>query len=339
MEVNVEGVHVGNSSVYHCTSAIFSKHSIKMTLSKPDDGQTENVLILKKNIVDLKSSELGPFPVICIKLKDKVCQKIAELLGVKFNSRSKDMTEVWMLIYYNFTSFEVPQFLVSNYIEKMNMLPFEELRKFIKLSFIKIMLGSVAMTIQSEREERGEPKAEICHKAKALLVPQEVRLKAKKFVNYIMDVREGCAVKGRDVDVKIDPEIFSACDLKQMTESYKNCLVCATCRKDAVQKCKGCEITRYCSRSCQDRNFIKHKQECSLLLMDRKKKEIQESLVMKQASVICMVDIEDNWDNWKNRILFKVWEKKFTYNVREGVREGIRQKEINACVHNVGTPS
>ena len=88
MEVNIEGVYVGNSEVYHCTTAIISKHSIKMTLNKPEpyDNQKEDILILKKNILELKASKLCPFPVICLKLKDQVCKKIGELLGVKFES-------------------------------------------------------------------------------------------------------------------------------------------------------------------------------------------------------------------------------------------------------------
>ena len=73
-----------------------------MTLSRPGDCLTETVLILKKNILDLKASKLCPVPVICLKLKALVCQEIELLkldeIGVKFNSRSKDMAEVWMLI-------------------------------------------------------------------------------------------------------------------------------------------------------------------------------------------------------------------------------------------------
>ena len=272
MEVNVEGVYVGNSEVYHCTTAIFSKQSIKMTLNKPEpnDDQKEDILILKKHIVELKASKLCPFPVICLKLKDQVCQKIRELLGVKFNSRSKDMAEVWMLIYYNFTSFEVPKFLASNYIDKKHFLPFEEMTKFIKLPPIK-SLNDVVLTILSVREKRGEPGPEICLQANAMMVLPEVRFSAKKFANYVSDVMEGCAVKGRDIQPEVDPAVFSASDMKQMDERYKICLVCAICQEEAILKCEGCKESRYCSRSCQDKNFSKHK-EASCWHSTRKKR-------------------------------------------------------------------
>ena len=342
MEVQVKGVYFGDSPVYHCSTATFSKCSIKMTLSRPGDCLTETVLILKKNILDIKASKLCPVPVICLKLKDLVCQEIGELLkldeiGVKFNSRSKDMTEVWMLIYYNFTTFEAPKFLASNYIEKKDIVPFEEMKKFIKFPPGKMILNKAVVTILSEREEQGEPKPEICLQSQVLMVPPEVLFMAKKFANYIGLVIEGKAVKGRDVEVIIDPNIFSANDVKQMEERYKSCLVCAACHEEAIQKCKGCEVTRYCSRSCQEKNFLEHKEECSLLLAERKKKEVQESLLMKQVLASVIDDFDKKY--WENRVQFKVYEKKFTDKMRENIRKRIRErisrKEINACVLGV----
>ena len=196
-----------------------------MTIRKCDDGQTENILILKKNIIDIKASGPCAFPYICLKLKDHVCQKIAELLGVNFNSRSKDKTEVWMIIYYNFTSFEVPMFLATNYIEKTNFLPGQEMTKFICFPPIKDMLDNVACTIISERVKRGDSKVESCLQANALMVSEDVRFSAKKFVNYVSNVMVGRAVKGRQVEVMINSAVFSANDLKQMRETYKSCLV------------------------------------------------------------------------------------------------------------------
>ena len=338
MEVQVEGVYFGDSPVYDCSTATFSKRSIKMTLSRPGDCLTKTVLILKKNILDLKALKLCPVPVIFLKLKDLVCQEIGELLkldeiGVKFNSRSKDMAEVWMLIFYNFTTFEAPKFLASNYMEKKDIVPPEE----IKFPPAKTILNNAVVTILNVREEQGEPKPEICLQSQVLMVPPEVLFMAKKFANYIGLVIEGKAVKGRDVEVIIDPNIFSANDLKQMDERYKSCLVCAACHEEAIQKCKGCEVTRYCSRSCQEKNFLEHKEECSLLLAERKKKEVQESLLMKQ--VLASVIDEFETKHWENRVQFKVYEKKFTDKMRENIRKRIRErisrKEINACVLGV----
>ena len=108
----------------------------------------------------------------------------------------------------------------------------------------------------------------------------------------------------------IDPNVFSANDMKQMDESYKSCLVCAACHKEAILKCEGCKVTRYCSRSCQVKNLIKHKEECSLLLAERKKKDVDGSLMIKQAD---MDDFKDNDKlNWDNGIQFKVYDTKFT---------------------------
>ena len=328
MEVNVEGVYFGDSSVYHCTTATFSKHSIKMTLS--NDGQTENVLILKKNIIDLKASEPVPFPVICLKLKDQACQKIAEVLGVNLNSLSKDKTEVWILIYYKFISLEVPKFLTANYIDRKNVLSCEKMVKFIELPHIKMKLNTVVLSLLWRREKLGEPKPEICLQTNALMVPQEVCLSAKKFVNYMSDVVEGCAVKGRDIEVEIHPEVFPDSEVKQMTESYKSCLVCATCQEKTIQKCKGCKVTRYCSRRCQEQNFSKHKEECNMLLVERKKKEVQERLEMEHLVQASQVTCEIENGFWENRIPFKMWEKKFTCMMREEIREGIREKEKEA---------
>ena len=39
-------------------------------------------------------------------------------------------------------------------------------------------------------------------------------------------------MKGRDVEVKIEPEAFTGRDVKKMMESYKSCLVCATCKAE-----------------------------------------------------------------------------------------------------------
>ena len=135
MEVNVDGVYFGDSSVYQCTYANFSKLSISMTFSNSENGETKKILVMKKNIIDLKASEGDAFPVISLKLKDKECQKIKELLkleekGVNFNSRSKNMKEVRMHIFYNFTSFAVPKFLASNYIEQHNFMSSEEFVQF-----------------------------------------------------------------------------------------------------------------------------------------------------------------------------------------------------------------
>ena len=144
MEVNVKGVYFGDSSVYECTSAVFLKLSIKMTLGNSDNGETNGVLLLKKNIFDLKASDCCPFPVICLKVKDNEFKKLRELLsleekGVNFNSRSKNLGEAWILIYYKFATFEVPKFLATNYIEKQNCLGLKELHQLIRLSAKKLL--------------------------------------------------------------------------------------------------------------------------------------------------------------------------------------------------------
>ena len=43
--------------------------------------------------------------------------------------------------------------------------------------------------------------------------------------------------------------------------------------REAILKCKGCMVARYCSQSCQDEDLSKHKKQCSLLLVEGKKKE------------------------------------------------------------------
>ena len=135
-----------------------------------------------------------------------------------------------------------------------------------------------------------------------------------------------------------------------MTESYKSCLVCATCQEEAVLKCKGCEVTRYCSRSCQEMSFSKHKEECSLLLAERTKREKQESLEMEHLAHACttlvtsmgeVFDVQDVFDlgNWDKRIPYKVWRKKFTFKINNSVRESIGQKELNASDHGADAPT
>ena len=219
----MDGVYFGDSSVYDCTTAVSSKLSIKMTFSNSDNGETKSVLILKKNIIDLKASECSPFPVICLKVKDQECHKISEQLTLEenFNSRSKNAVEAWILVYYNFATFEVPNYLATNCIWKKNVLGVMEMSQFIKLPIMKIMLNNMVMTLQLERVKRSELKAKICPQSNALMVSLEDHFLAKKFMNYVSNVMEGKAVKGRDVDVKIDPEAFTGMDVKQMMESPK----------------------------------------------------------------------------------------------------------------------
>ena len=136
----------------------------------------------------------------------------------------------------------------------------------------------------------------------------------------------------------LDPDVFSARDVKQMTENYKSCLVCATCEEEAILKCKGCKVARYCSQTCQDKNFSKHREECSLLLEEHKKKEVQESLRMKQIGQGRFGYLFNELENWEIRIPYEVWEKKFTYMVNLKARESIgMKKEMDVCVQGVET--
>ena len=336
MEVNVEGVYFGDGSVYECTSAVFSKLNIKMTFGNSDDGETKSVLILKKDIIDLKASECCPFPVICLKLKDNECKKLGELLsleekGVNFNSRSKNLGEAWMRIYYNFATFEVPKFLATNYIEKKNFFGEEELHQLVRLPANKKLLSCLVTTLQErvKRLKRGEFELQLCPQSNAVIVCSEDIFLAKKFMNYVSNVTEGKAVKGKDVEVKIEPEAFTGRDVKQMMDSYKSCLVCVTCKEQAILKCKGCMVSRYCSQTCQDEDWSKHKEQCSLLLVEGKKRKVQECLVMKE--LVLFIGNNLKLYHWDKKILYNVWEKKFTRMVNLKARESMGLKK-KVCV-------
>lgn len=343
MEVNVDGVYFGSSNIYLCNSAIFSKLSLKLTLSNNGNVSNKKLLIMKKNIIDLKAPQQCPTPFICLKLKDTVCQEIRSLLeldkiGVKFNSRSKDEKEVWMIIFYHFTNFEVPRFLASNYILQKNFLPYEEHEDFLRLrtSEAKRMLWSLGHIILALRRQESAAMPQLCVQTMAIILPQEDRIIAKKLVSYFTDIKAGKAVQGRDFEVGYQGEAFSPWDLKEMIGSYKSCLVCGSCGEEALLKCGHCKVTRYCTRNCQVNDFKKHKGDCSKLDNERKIKEKQGSLVIQQPKL--QSTLVEQLENWERRVPFEVWEKKFTDLVHKSARDSIRNEvDIKIIVNGVTT--
>lgn len=330
MEVLVDGVYFGNSEIYLCNSAILSKFNVKLTLTNSFTVNTKEILIKKKHIINLKAPTQSPTAFICFKLKDIVCQEISELLefdkiGVKFNSRSTDETEVWMIIFYHFTNFEVPRFLASNYILQKNYMPYEDQAHFLcrLTSNAESMLWYISHTILALRRQEGAAMPQVCVKTLAMILPLEDRIIAKKLVIYLKDVNIGKAVQGMDFEVEFMGEAFSPWDMKEMIASYKSCLVCTSCGGEALLKCGLCKVTRYCARDCQVKDFKKHKGDCSKLGTERKVKEKQGSLVMQQPELQSI--LVEKMENWERKVPFEVWDRKFTDMVHKSARESIRK--------------
>ena len=66
--------------------------------------------------------------------------------------------------------------------------------------------------------------------------------------------------------------------------------------------------------------------------MEGKKRKVQECLVMKELVLF----IGSNWkfDHWDKRIVYNVWEKKFTRMVNLKARESMGLKKV-VCVQGV----
>jgi hypothetical protein len=59
-------------------------------------------------------------------------------------------------------------------------------------------------------------------------------------------------------NTRAEEELASVLKLKEQ------CVICASClkRQGTMARCGQCHITRYCSKDCQKKDWVKHKQMC-----------------------------------------------------------------------------